>query len=255
MGERAAELVQELVRSVVEGFTRLRTSVEQAVTQLKQRAIDGFNQLRSEIFGILGSLAGGAAERGAGMVRAFADGVIGALSSAIDAARRLAQELRDLLPGSDAKTGPLSDLTASGRGLPETLGQAISRGAPAALGAVETLAGGLTSVLSMDTASLGADAGMNWIEAMIKAIQSRLPALRETTAQAWEMLQPSRPNMLAPAYAGYSTRPSEPAREMPVTINMYGPWNVRNDKDIEAIGERVADYLARRTATTKRMQR
>lgn len=50
------------------------------------------------------------------------------------------------------------------------------------------------------------------------------------------------------------TRPAERGGG-PVTINMYGPWNVRNEKDIEIIGERVADYLARRTATTKRLQR
>jgi TP901 family phage tail tape measure protein len=253
---------------VVEAVTTLRTNVEDKIDtlrgnlatkwdQIKQRGIDAITNLRDDILGILGGLAGGAAERGAAMVRAFADGVMNALSNAIDAARRLAQELRDLLPGSDAKTGPLSDLTDSGRALPATLGQAISRGAPAALGAVETLAGGLTSVLSMDTAALGADAGMNWVDAMIKAIQARLPSLRETTAQAWDMLQPNPKNMMALAYAGGggAGRPAEPARETPVTINMYGPWNVRNEQDIEVIGEKVADYLARRTATTKRMQR
>ncbi len=99
LGERAVELVQRLVTAVIEKFTQLRNNVEEVVGQLKQRAIDAFNNLRDDVLGILGGLAGGAAERGAAMVRAFAEGVIGALNGAIDAARRLAQELRDLLPG------------------------------------------------------------------------------------------------------------------------------------------------------------
>ncbi len=188
LGQRVGELVQQLVQSVIEGFTRLRTNVEQAVTQLKQRAIEAFNNLRSEILSIVGDLVGGLFERGAGMVRAFADGVMSALGSAIDAARRLAQELRDLLPGSDAETGPLSDLTASGRAFSTTIATAITRGAPAAVDAAAGLAGGMADVLGMDTASLGADAGLGWIDAMIKAIESRLPALQSTASEVWSAL-------------------------------------------------------------------
>ncbi len=280
LGERAAEIVGNLVTAVTTFFDNLRTNVESAVTtlrtnvstawanlrdnvanramELRDRGIDAFVGLRNEIFGVLGSLAGGAAERGAAMVQAFAQGVYNALNSAIEAARRLAQQLRDLLPGSDAKEGPLSDLTASGRSLPETLGRAISRGAPAAVDAASSLAGGLAGVLGMDTASLGAEAGLGWIDAMIKAIESRLPALQAAVGQVWsELSGQGRSDALAPVgvlgRVEPSTRPAE--RNGPVTINMYGPWNVRNEKDIEAIGEWVADYLARRTATTKRMQR
>jgi hypothetical protein len=105
---------------------------------------------------------------------------------------------------------------------------------------------------------LGTQAGLGWIDAMIKAIESRLPALQAVVGQVWAGLGgQGRIDALAPVgvlgRVDGSTRPAE--RGGPVTINMYGPWNVRNDKDIEAIGERVADYLARRTATTKRMQR
>jgi TP901 family phage tail tape measure protein len=256
LGERAAELVQELVRSVVDGFTRLRTNVEEAVSQLKQRALDLITGLVNGILGLVGGLAGGLRDRGAGMVRAFADGVISALGSAIDAARRLAQELRDLLPGSDAKYGPLSDLTASGRSLPETLGAAISRGAPAAVDAAAGLAGGLAGVLGMDTADLGAQAGLGWIDAMIKAIESRLPALQAAVGQVWSELggQGRSDALIGRAGASDRSEPSTRAGERgPVTINLNGPWNVSNDMDAQRIAEIVGDVLAGKAITNKRM--
>jgi TP901 family phage tail tape measure protein len=255
LGQRVGELVQQLVQSVIEGFTRLRTNVEQAVTQLKQRAIEAFNNLRSEILSIVGDLVGGLFERGAGMVRAFADGVMSALGSAIDAARRLAQELRDLLPGSDAETGPLSDLTASGRAFSTTIATAITRGAPAAVDAAAGLAGGMADVLGMDTASLGADAGLGWIDAMIKAIESRLPALQSTASEVWSALGgqagneklTGRPAVAEPGGGRNETRGG------PVTINLNGPWQVSGEMDAQRIAEIIGDVLAGKAITNKRM--
>lgn len=190
------------------------------------------------------------------MVRAFADGVLSALGSAIAAARRLARELRDLLPGSDARTGPLSDLTASGRALPETLGAAISRGAPAAVDAASSLAGGLAGVLGMDTADLGAQAGLGWIDAMIKAIESRLPALQAAASQVWSELGGQGRSDALVSRGGVLER-SEPARPSerggPVTINLNGPWNVSGEMDAQRIAEIIGEVLAGKAITNKRM--
>jgi hypothetical protein len=170
-------------------------------------------------------------------------------------ARRLAEELRNLLPGSDARTGPLSDLTASGRALPETLGAAISRGAPAAVDAATNLAGGLADVLGMDTASLGAQAGLNWIDAMIKAITSRLPALSDAAGQAFGTLGGGKVNSQL-AQAGRGTgRPSEPAGQTggPITINLNGPWQMSSEMDAKRVAEIIGEVLAGKAVTNKRM--
>ena len=60
----------------------------------------------------------------------IADAVSGAgeiLSNAVSGALQL---VRDLLPSSDARTGPLSDLTRSGRSIMETLSDGVRRSAP-----------------------------------------------------------------------------------------------------------------------------
>ena len=53
-----------------------------------------------------------------------------------------AQQVRDRLPSSDAKTGPLSDLTAAGMAIPATLAAGVAEGSPVLTAAVwEMLAG------------------------------------------------------------------------------------------------------------------
>jgi len=70
---------------------------------------------------VLDRLVGDGRDAGAGLGHAVADGIRSSIGDAVAAALELAQAVRDALPGSDAKVGPLSDLTASGRALPETL--------------------------------------------------------------------------------------------------------------------------------------
>ncbi len=65
---------------------------------------------------------------------AFANGIIKGISKAVDAVKSAVGKVRDYLPGSDAKIGPLSDLTASGAALITTFekGIASSSGDPGA---------------------------------------------------------------------------------------------------------------------------
>jgi TP901 family phage tail tape measure protein len=276
LGERVAELVQALVTAAIQLFTDLINEVTAIWTELqagtvriwtdiKSWLINMWNELKTtagakiqqlidNVLGIFANLGVGMRARGEGMVRAFADGILAALGWALDAARRMADVLRSLLPGSDARTGPLSDLTASGRALPETLGRAISQGAPAAVDAAAGLAGGLAGVLGMDTADLGAQAGISWIEAMIKAIQSRLPALGETTAQAWKMLADQAGPGLNRGGVMDRSEPARPGeRGGPITINLNGPWNVSGEMDAQRIAEIVGEVLAGKAVVNKRM--
>ena len=129
-------------------WQRLKRGAIEAMTAMTSRVTSVITGLRDKILGILRGMANGATAAGAGMVRALADGITGALHNAIDRARRLAQELRDLLPGSDAKTGPLSDLTASGRAFGVTLAKGIGLGADDAIKAAAGMAGGMAGGLA-----------------------------------------------------------------------------------------------------------
>ena len=72
--------------------------------------------------------------------------------AAVDQAVDTAQRLRDLMPGSDAKEGPLSDLTAAGMAIPATLAAGVTEGSPVLTAAVwEMLAGiGLPALAAPD---------------------------------------------------------------------------------------------------------
>lgn len=181
----------------IAAFTGIVTGLVGKATQLRDRVAALITGLRDRIFGILDGLTGGVFSRGAAFVQRFADGVMSALSAAIDRARQLAQALRDLLPGSDAKTGPLSDLAASGSALPATLAEGIGRGASSAVGAAAGMAaqvqdalGGMAAQVALSVPgdeqapALGTELGMGWMDALIKAIAARLPELRAMVGEA-----------------------------------------------------------------------
>ena len=83
-----------------------------------------------------------------------------------------AQQVRDRLPSSDAKTGPLSDLTASGMAIPATLAAGVTEGAPV-----------LTAAVSEMLAGIG-------LPALVPPEVSDVPALVSP-----EMLAPTAPDM------------------------------------------------------------
>lgn len=96
-----------------------------AWSTMKQTAETIVTNMKAGVLGILGSLVEGVYEKGKAIATRFGEGIRNALGKALDAARRMAQELRDLLPGSDAKTGPLRDLGAAGRALPLRFAEGI----------------------------------------------------------------------------------------------------------------------------------
>jgi len=106
--------------------------VEQAARDLAQGAVDAFLRLVDQ-----------AQEAGEGLVRAFTDGIRAKIDSFIGGVEDMVQRARDLLPGSDAETGPLSDLTASGRALWETFAVGMELGEPTALAQMGATVAGL----------------------------------------------------------------------------------------------------------------
>lgn len=76
-------------------------------------------------------LAGAAYNAGKALLEAFGRGIAAAAGGAISSARSVLDKIRNLLPHSDAKEGPLSDLTLSGQKLVETIAAGVRQANPA----------------------------------------------------------------------------------------------------------------------------
>lgn len=80
---------------------------------------------------------------GARMIETLVAGIKSKIMAPVEAVKAGFAKLRELLPFSDAKEGPLSQLTLSGRRIMDTLGAGVSAAAP---GLQKTLAAGLGGV-------------------------------------------------------------------------------------------------------------
>lgn len=125
----------------------MQASVLAALQTMAAQGIAVVTEMSTGVMGILNSLVGQAHAAGAGMASAFGAGIRSRLDSVYAETQAMVANIRSLLPGSDAETGPLSDLTASGKGLPDTLAKGIERGAPGAIGAAQGLAGDVAGIV------------------------------------------------------------------------------------------------------------
>ena len=81
------------------------------------------------IFG-LDDEAPGANASGVGMMGAVGEGIDSGKGAAVGAVENVAEEMRDFFGSSDAKRGPLSDITAAGRSIIETLAKGVRQAEP-----------------------------------------------------------------------------------------------------------------------------
>ena len=93
----------------------------------------GIQEKTAAVVNYIRGLMGSFGDAGRGLMEAFVSGITAGMSRAVAKVREKVSEIRDLLPGSDAKEGPLSDITASGQALMTTFekGINISRARPA----------------------------------------------------------------------------------------------------------------------------
>ncbi|MFW5455010.1 phage tail tape measure protein [Thioalkalivibrio sulfidiphilus] len=87
--------------------------------------MNGFEAARGYLDGIDWS------ESGRAILGTLAEGIKSVAGAPLEAVRGVLGKARELLPFSDAKTGPLSDLTASGAAIPRTIGEGVSLGGDA----------------------------------------------------------------------------------------------------------------------------
>jgi TP901 family phage tail tape measure protein len=78
-------------------------------------------------------------ESGKKLIGTLAGGIKAVITKPFDIVKKGFAKLRNLLPFSDAKEGPLSDLTKSGQKIPETLGKGVDRGEAGFVGRVTGL--------------------------------------------------------------------------------------------------------------------
>lgn len=103
------------------------------VTKTIDTAKRGFSSLANVISTALGGalnyvngLTGSFGAAGRGLMNAFVSGVVAGISRAVAKVREGLARIRNMMPGSDAKEGPLSDITASGQALMATFEKGIN---------------------------------------------------------------------------------------------------------------------------------
>lgn len=91
-------------------------------------------------------------ESGAALINTFKEGILSAWQGLKNSFTDVLASLREMLPFSDAKTGPLSTLTLSGTRLLSTLGEGVNQAAPAFLKNINGVFSQINP--SIDTANL-----------------------------------------------------------------------------------------------------
>lgn len=119
--ETAVEGVKNIFGGLKGWFTGLINSLG-AIWQGLTGFVGGVIQGIVDMFlGLPGKLV----EVGGNIINTIKDGFLGSFGALKDAVVQGFQEIRNLLPFSDAKKGPFSDLTGSGRALVETISKGI----------------------------------------------------------------------------------------------------------------------------------
>lgn len=118
----------------------------QAAWQLAVAAVsNAINWIRAQINSGINWISGMANTfftSGAALWDAFTNGIKSTISGPVDAVRSGLQQIREMLPFSDAHTGPLSQLTHNGRKLMTTIASGVTDAAPMLNKAVEDGLGG-----------------------------------------------------------------------------------------------------------------
>lgn len=95
-------------------------------------------------------------ESGAKLIRTFLDGITSGAQALVDGVTGVFSQVRQLLPFSDAKAGPFSQLTASGQAILATLGKGVASAQPVFAAALSDAFGAASAVLTPDMA-IGAE--------------------------------------------------------------------------------------------------
>jgi hypothetical protein len=115
---------------------------------------------------------------GRALIDTLTDGIKAVINKPAEMVRNGLGRVRDLLPFSDAKTGPLSSLTASGSAIPETISEGVERNEGSIVRGMEHMVGSARDVLA------GAWDGLRSLIPGQPQAQSAMPELPPLIGQA-----------------------------------------------------------------------
>jgi tape measure domain-containing protein len=122
---RLIGFLSRLVGAVVSAGRSFTSSISTAI----KTVIRFFQQLPGQIVKSLGNIGRLLFDSGKKLIGGLVDGIKSAAGAVKDAVGGVLQGARDLLPFSDAKEGPFSDLTKSGEAIFKTIQQGANKGA------------------------------------------------------------------------------------------------------------------------------
>jgi len=160
-------------------FSRLREAASSAWDWVKQKgsgAWEGIKSAASAGWETIKSVTSSAYEAGKSVLTTVAKGAESVITAPYKAARKALGFVRSLLPFSDAKEGPLSDLSAAGRALLETMVGGMERVAdlPAKVFSKSwSFLGGQAAA----TAPAGGEGGTGWLGGLTAALSGVVATL------------------------------------------------------------------------------
>lgn len=179
------DAITSFLSSLVSGITSTVTNVVTWLKSLGDKllfllgpigaviyAFRNWEQIKAIVTGIFNSLIGYISglwssfkNAGAQLIQGLIDGINSAMNRAVEAVKNGLQRIRNLLPFSDAKTGPLSDLTESGRKMMETFASGMT-------GAGDVIGSTFAASVPQPAAMVGAGATTNNNSSFAVNIQS-----------------------------------------------------------------------------------
>lgn len=119
----AAAAVEGVKGYYTAGFTFVDNLTGGKLTEIREKFSNGIQNIKIKITDSISWFK----ESGRKIITTFTDGIKSAINKPVEAVRGGLQKIRNMLPFSDAKTGPLSQLTLSGRKVMTTFSGGISQ--------------------------------------------------------------------------------------------------------------------------------
>jgi hypothetical protein len=234
-------------------WPKIVDEVVRALLRMKEQALGVLAEFTSAVRGALEGIAAVARASGIALGDAFAAGIRASIPAIEAAASAAAAAARAYLPSSDAKKGPLSDLTKSGRALPKTFAIGMRGGIRDIMDAADMLA---TAAQPQTTRPFEIAKPKQIFDAMEIALNKVLPTRPFEIAKPapssggghWALQPPhtTRPSVpeLTPQYANRPFEPGQkpsqptmdgagkPGQSQCITINIYNPTGSPSEASI-----------------------
>jgi hypothetical protein len=140
-------------------WTAIKVAVMEQTELMRQGVVLIVTQLHDQLNAIFDDLKTDAYNAGQAIGNNIAQGIRDSIPAAVAAAQALADAVNAVLPHSDAKEGPLSHLTDSGRAVPVTLARGMASGESLLAAASRRLAETMDVTANMRPAAIPLGAG------------------------------------------------------------------------------------------------